>query len=131
MCAMTVAASASQARFSHNFSRCSRPARPPARARIATLLRVADGQDVGRTVHVHDAAHQAAAHRCAGRPVPPTRAVAHTSRALTRACAAAPPRPPAPPAELTKTPPEGISVGPKEDNLFVWELLMVGPPGTM
>ena len=30
-----------------------------------------------------------------------------------------------------KTPPEGISVGPKDDNLFVWEVLMVGPPGTL
>ncbi len=30
-----------------------------------------------------------------------------------------------------KSPPEGISVGPKDDNLFVWEVLMVGPPGTL
>jgi hypothetical protein len=34
-------------------------------------------------------------------------------------------------AEMTKSPPEGISVGPKDDNLFVWEVLIVGPPGTM
>ena len=34
------------------------------------------------------------------------------------------------PAELTKSPPEGISVGPKDDNLFLWEILLVGPPGT-
>jgi ubiquitin-protein ligase len=32
---------------------------------------------------------------------------------------------------MTKSPPEGISVGPKDDNLFVWEVLIVGPPGTM
>lgn len=31
---------------------------------------------------------------------------------------------------MTKSPPEGISVGPKDDNLFVWEILLVGPPGT-
>lgn len=33
--------------------------------------------------------------------------------------------------ELTKSPPEGVSVGLKDDNLFQWEVLMVGPPGTM
>jgi ubiquitin-conjugating enzyme E2 G1 len=33
--------------------------------------------------------------------------------------------------DLMKSPPEGISVGPKDDNLFVWEVLMVGPPGTL
>jgi ubiquitin-conjugating enzyme E2 G1 len=33
--------------------------------------------------------------------------------------------------ELTKTPPEGVSVGIKDDNLFHREVLMVGPPDTM
>jgi len=33
--------------------------------------------------------------------------------------------------ELTRSPPEGVSVGPKDDNLFVWEVLIVGPPGTL
>ena len=33
--------------------------------------------------------------------------------------------------DLMKAPPEGISVGPKDDNLFLWEVLMVGPPGTL
>lgn len=32
--------------------------------------------------------------------------------------------------ELTKSPPEGVSVGLKEDNIFVWEVLVVGPSGT-
>lgn len=34
-------------------------------------------------------------------------------------------------AELTKSPPEGVSVGPKGDNLFEWEVLIVGPAGTL
>lgn len=34
-------------------------------------------------------------------------------------------------AELSRTPPEGISVGAKDDNLFLWEILIVGPPGTV
>ena len=33
--------------------------------------------------------------------------------------------------DMMKAPPEGISVGPKDDNLFLWEVLMVGPPGTL
>lgn len=33
-------------------------------------------------------------------------------------------------AELSKNPPEGISVGLKDDNLFHWTVLLVGPPGT-
>ncbi len=32
---------------------------------------------------------------------------------------------------MMKAPPEGISVGPKDDNLFLWDVLMVGPPGTL
>ena len=32
--------------------------------------------------------------------------------------------------EMCKSPPEGISVGPKDDNLFVWEVLIVGSSGT-
>lgn len=34
-------------------------------------------------------------------------------------------------AELTKAPPEGVSVGPKDDNLFCWEVMIVGPSGTL
>ena len=52
-------------------------------------------------------------------PPPPLRARTTLSRSASRA------------AEMTKSPPEGISVGPKDDNLFVWEVLLVGPPGTM
>lgn len=33
-------------------------------------------------------------------------------------------------AEMTRSPPEGISVGAKDDNLFTWEVMLVGPPGT-
>jgi hypothetical protein len=33
-------------------------------------------------------------------------------------------------AELTRSPPEGVSVGPKDDNLFIWEIMIVGPAGT-
>ncbi len=33
-------------------------------------------------------------------------------------------------ADLSKNPPEGISVGLKDDNLFHWTVLLVGPPGT-
>lgn len=33
--------------------------------------------------------------------------------------------------DLTRNPPEGVSVGPKDDNLFVWEVLIVGPAGTI
>jgi hypothetical protein len=32
--------------------------------------------------------------------------------------------------EMTKSPPEGVSVGPKDGNIFVWEILIVGPAGT-
>jgi hypothetical protein len=32
---------------------------------------------------------------------------------------------------MTKSPPEGISVGIEGDNLFSWEVMMVGPPGTL
>jgi hypothetical protein len=39
--------------------------------------------------------------------------------------------PPFCPAEMTKAPPEGISVGLEGDNLFAWEVMMVGPPGTL
>ena len=33
-------------------------------------------------------------------------------------------------AELQKSPPEGVSVGLKDDNLFTWEVIIVGPSGT-
>mmetsp|Transcript_21849 Transcript_21849/g.31713 ORF Transcript_21849/g.31713 Transcript_21849/m.31713 type:complete len:168 (-) Transcript_21849:288-791(-) len=34
--------------------------------------------------------------------------------------------------ELNRNPPEGVSVGlANDDNLFVWELLIVGPPDTL
>lgn len=33
-------------------------------------------------------------------------------------------------SELTKSPPEGVSVGLKDDNLFHWTIMIVGPPGT-
>lgn len=33
-------------------------------------------------------------------------------------------------AEMQKSPPEGISVGLKDDNLFVWQVTIVGPAGT-
>ena len=32
--------------------------------------------------------------------------------------------------ELTKSPPEGVSVGLKDDNLFHWTVMIVGPSGT-
>ena len=32
--------------------------------------------------------------------------------------------------ELTRNPPEGVSVGPKGDSLFTWEVMIVGPAGT-
>lgn len=31
---------------------------------------------------------------------------------------------------MVRSPPEGVSVGPKDDNLFVWEVMIVGPTGT-
>lgn len=35
-------------------------------------------------------------------------------------------------AELNKNPPEGVSVGlSDDDNMFMWELLIVGPPDTV
>lgn len=35
-------------------------------------------------------------------------------------------------AELNKNPPEGVSVGlADDDNMFIWELLIVGPPDTV
>lgn len=33
-------------------------------------------------------------------------------------------------ADMSKAPPEGISVGLKDDNLFTWEIMIVGPPST-
>jgi ubiquitin-conjugating enzyme E2 G1 len=33
--------------------------------------------------------------------------------------------------EMVKSPPEGVSVGLKDDNLFEWEVLIVGPSGTL
>lgn len=33
--------------------------------------------------------------------------------------------------ELTKNPPSGVSVGLKDDNLFHWTVMIVGPSGTM
>lgn len=33
--------------------------------------------------------------------------------------------------ELNKNPPEGVSVGLVDDNLFEWELLLVGPADTL
>ena len=32
--------------------------------------------------------------------------------------------------DMTKSPPEGVSVGLKDDDLFQWEVLIVGPAGT-
>ena len=38
----------------------------------------------------------------------------------------------APRAELSKNPPDGISVGLEDDsNLFVWEIMIVGPADTL
>lgn len=37
-----------------------------------------------------------------------------------------------PPSELNKNPPEGVSVGlADDDNMFMWELLLVGPADTV
>ena len=58
----------------------------------------------------------------ARRPLAPPGPAAELRRQLLSAPRAA--------AELTKSPPEGISVGPKDDNLFIWEILLVGPAGT-
>jgi ubiquitin-conjugating enzyme E2 G1 len=33
--------------------------------------------------------------------------------------------------ELNKNPPEGVSVGLMDDNLFEWEILLVGPADTL
>lgn len=33
-------------------------------------------------------------------------------------------------ADMQKSPPEGVSVGLEDDNLFTWEVMVVGPPGT-
>mmetsp|Transcript_44348 Transcript_44348/g.123361 ORF Transcript_44348/g.123361 Transcript_44348/m.123361 type:complete len:171 (-) Transcript_44348:243-755(-) len=33
--------------------------------------------------------------------------------------------------EMSKSPPEGISVGLKDDNIFTWEVMIIGPAGTM
>mmetsp|Transcript_11859 Transcript_11859/g.28279 ORF Transcript_11859/g.28279 Transcript_11859/m.28279 type:complete len:172 (-) Transcript_11859:54-569(-) len=33
--------------------------------------------------------------------------------------------------EMSKSPPEGVSVGLEDDNLFTWEVMVVGPPGTL
>ncbi|CAM9853896.1 unnamed protein product, partial [Choristocarpus tenellus] len=34
--------------------------------------------------------------------------------------------------ELNKNPPEGVSVGLADDaNIFLWEILLVGPPDTV
>ena len=36
------------------------------------------------------------------------------------------------PPELNKNPPEGVSVGlTDDDNMFIWALLIVGPPDTV
>ena len=32
--------------------------------------------------------------------------------------------------EMTKGPPEGVSVGLHDDNLFDWEVMIIGPSGT-
>lgn len=57
----------------------------------------------------------------------------HHDPAPSRACAP-PTRPclPTPhlPTELVRNPPEGISIGPKDDNLFLWEVMIVGQAGT-
>ena len=33
-------------------------------------------------------------------------------------------------AELTTNPPEGIHVGLKDEDLFHWTVMVIGPPGT-
>jgi len=33
--------------------------------------------------------------------------------------------------DLSRNPPDGVSVGLSDDNIFVWELLIIGPPETL
>lgn len=33
--------------------------------------------------------------------------------------------------ELSKNPPDGVSVGLVDDNIYKWEILLVGPPDTL